>query len=730
MILYIAFQLINTFQNVFLMYRIETKILASWNMLVTNISLTLYFAVQCFKLDQDQSILNMNEGVSESSFVKLNQSRKNIKTNTFASDDESDVYLHANDKDSLDNLDWDWPIFDTIYSKHDEKRERRIKDVDKTASAPFVVIYKKIRRMPWALQVQVEISSPFLIDIMKDLIRDRIDPWAKCKKNILINGPELFRIHEELRKHVAVEHEGFEASSSDAKDNGERKILRLHLNHLIRFMDKEFQDIQLIYNAMKFECKVNWKMLWAFFPPQEKVVYLDPLTQEKLMGEILETWYGERKTRNGDIEKFFFLKINMWDYNGQIWKKCTRTLRMIEFNEDCPFCNLKIYPLRFNEDPQAYEKLSLERGKLFCELSMMERSCYMNYKGSGTFLNKGTGCLEKDYADGRVMIDLVSFGKTNPNYPMETAELPCDVLQNNKAVSLDITEDENRKFAPSIVYGFSFHLKRWGAFSVCGFLPINFNASAFDDLVMNELTKKVLEKLVRKQVEDGKDMEMQERDRIDSIKSKGEGCIFLCYGPPGTGKTLTAESLSEKLKCPLWCMSASELGNSPEILETKLKQVMDAAALWGAILLLDEADVFLERRQLSNLKGNCITGVFLRQLEYYRGVMFLTTNRESSFDDAVCSRITMSFYYARHTQEQRKIMWAKLFDRVGLNDICSELLDEFAKSDINGREMRNVVKTAHTLSRCEDDSTPLEVDHIRMALQAHEESSKVLQVQT
>lgn len=99
------------------------------------------------------------------------------------------------------------------------------------------------------------------------------------------------------------------------------------------------------------------------------------------------------------------------------------------------------------------------------------------------------------------------------------------------------------------------------------------------------------------------------------------------HGPPGTGKTLTAESVSELLRCPLYIASAGELGTNSKFLEVDLQKIRDICHAWGAILLLEEADVFLETRQLYDLHRNSLVSVFLRQLEYFQGILFMTTNR-------------------------------------------------------------------------------------------------------
>lgn len=81
------------------------------------------------------------------------------------------------------------------------------------------------------------------------------------------------------------------------------------------------------------------------------------------------------------------------------------------------------------------------------------------------------------------------------------------------------------------------------------------------------------------------------------------------------------------LKCPLYAVSAGELGTDARFLEADLQRILDICHTWGAILLLDEADVFLEKRNMQDVYRNALVSVFLRQLEYFQGILFLTTNR-------------------------------------------------------------------------------------------------------
>lgn len=73
--------------------------------------------------------------------------------------------------------------------------------------------------------------------------------------------------------------------------------------------------------------------------------------------------------------------------------------------------------------------------------------------------------------------------------------------------------------------------------------------------------------------------------------------------------------------------SAGELGTDSRLLEGELQKILDICHAWGAILLLDEADVFLEKRNMQDIHRNALVSIFLRQLEYFQGILFLTTNR-------------------------------------------------------------------------------------------------------
>lgn len=79
--------------------------------------------------------------------------------------------------------------------------------------------------------------------------------------------------------------------------------------------------------------------------------------------------------------------------------------------------------------------------------------------------------------------------------------------------------------------------------------------------------------------------------------------------------------------------------------------------------MLDEADVFLAKRNKTDLRRNAVTSVFLRSLEYYAGILFLTTNRVGSIDPAFKSRIHMSLFYPKFDLEATLKLYSTYIER-------------------------------------------------------------------
>lgn len=202
----------------------------------------------------------------------------------------------------------------------------------------------------------------------------------------------------------------------------------------------------------------------------------------------------------------------------------------------------------------------------------------------------------------------------------------------------------------------------------------------------------------------------------DTIKGKSTGTMILSSGAPGTGKTLTAEIYAECAKRPLYMVQCSQLGITADNLESNLQKILDRGLRWRAVMLIDEADVYIRARD-NDVDQNAIVGVFLRLLEYFAGVLFLTTNREDVTDDAIRSRMSAIIRYtAPKTDEERKRLWTVLGKQFGVNwepGLLKEIIETFPKA--SGRTIRKLIKLATTVSKFRKN--PIDIGMMRWVAQ-------------
>lgn len=203
----------------------------------------------------------------------------------------------------------------------------------------------------------------------------------------------------------------------------------------------------------------------------------------------------------------------------------------------------------------------------------------------------------------------------------------------------------------------------------------------------------------------------------DIVPDKGRSLVVLLHGPPGVGKTLTAETVAKATGKPLLVVGVGEIGIDAERAESKLQQLFDLAARWEAILLIDEADVFLETRSSdAALERNSLVSVLLRALEYFTGTIILTTNRISSLDIAVQSRIHLSIQYNDLGSTDCMNIFKMFFSKLEVEEKDRQDIKKWFEDDVldensqhlNGREIRNLVSKAEAVAKSKKRSVNLD----------------------
>ncbi|KAK3937611.1 hypothetical protein QBC46DRAFT_356560 [Diplogelasinospora grovesii] len=292
--------------------------------------------------------------------------------------------------------------------------------------------------------------------------------------------------------------------------------------------------------------------------------------------------------------------------------------------------------------------------------------------------------------------------------------------------ALELREEEDLVLLPKRMFAYALRERRFLPIDLNLLKPVRREPGVFENLriqgdykdvvrglVMSHFQRKVLERRYADAAMEGPGQ--------DLIQGKGRGLVVLLHGVPGVGKTATAEAVAMENRKPLFVITCGDLGLTPYEVESSLKNVFRLAHLWDCVLLLDEADVFLSQRSRFDMKRNALVSVFLRVLEYYNGLLFLTTNRVGAIDEAFKSRIHLSLYYPpldkTQTRDIFRLNIAKLKEMESerqrmtgepalvikeseIIDFATKHYEELARSTgcWNGRQIRSAFQIASSLA--------------------------------
>ncbi|KAL4910400.1 hypothetical protein BDW74DRAFT_186410 [Aspergillus multicolor] len=499
----------------------------------------------------------------------------------------------------------------------------------------------------------------------------------------------------------------FEAEKAKAQPN---TALVNDLSVALAYIEEDHGNHIASMDALLCRLEISWDLLWALFIPRSLVYHYHQLTQQK---QILRFRQARQRIRRkkGHVIEYWQILCDVVVFDGvKLGFSKVEHFEIEEYPGTRKIYDLEIFPLDFVKDKSDVYKQAVERGKRYCEL---RSETYLECDGLAMreILNKDLEPKQFAFSSfGRAMVDARAFKTFEPN-----ATYYKDVYRQFENGMPD--NDDDFAICSPIVLGFSFGAKMWGGLGMDYCRTIKWGHDTFSSLVLEPNKKKLIHALVTQHT--------HKSDHFDDIVAgKGKGLIGLLSGGPGCGKTLTAEAISEESQRPLYSVSAGELGTNPADVDSRLTLILELSQRWNAILLLDEADVFLQARNDTDVIRNALVSIFLRQLEYYKGIMILTTNRIGIFDPAFeVSRIHFSFSYPDLDFTSRKAIWTTFLTRhakqVSVNEnqgigFSDDQLNELAGPALNGRQVKNLVSCARSLAFDEGDA--LDMKHLRSAL--------------
>ncbi|TEA19766.1 ATPase family AAA domain-containing protein 3B [Colletotrichum sidae] len=456
------------------------------------------------------------------------------------------------------------------------------------------------------------------------------------------------------------------------------------LQPLRTFLDASYGEEFAEANTMFSDGFVNLRHLEKLFRPNQMVVQKRADTNEaRIITRHQLTPSADRLSFMGWTFVYNGTDLKRNDWFG--WMKPMGEGKM-------KISDLPIHPIEHAREEEL-EKLKT-RGQKFWDMREQIYTCYT-----------GWDCRhDYQYVAARFMVDVSTYqlmhpsGRSEATYSSVHDEDPKHDKWPSKINKRERLPQGAEVLMPSTIYGFDLEKKKWVELEVENFHPIAWNKKAFERLVLDQQTKEMIRALI--------DVQATATKMDDIITGKGNGLIVLLHGSPGTGKTLTAETVAEIAEKPLYRVTCGDIGTEAQDVERYLTSVMYLGKVWDCVLLLDEADVFLEERTMADLQRNSLVSVFLRVLEYYEGILILTSNRVGTFDEAFKSRIQVAIHYDDLTKKSRKTIWQNFFDMMdesphedaNIKELEREI-DQLATEDMNGRQIRNALLTARQLAK-------------------------------
>ncbi|CAI7645434.1 unnamed protein product [Penicillium glandicola] len=476
------------------------------------------------------------------------------------------------------------------------------------------------------------------------------------------------------------------------RDEEQDPTTKAHVDLFYRIMDEELRVVIDRKNDLVAKGVITHDLAWTILEPQDVVL-------SKSDGTLRAYLLMQALDDGGPLQNDYF-QVEYIEFDGNKLGYIPITLTVTSFAGTVPITSLPIFPLRYHPEKDTVQELLTARGKKWEEYKGYHFKSYEKPPTSADSVGRKNDSKDtKCHVKSRVIID----NKAHRLFGRERVRIQREI--DGKL------DDAQRLITTPLLYGYSLNDKEWGQFHVDGLRDIEWNEQAFESLVLPREQQGLKEVILA--VAKAQSNKVDEFD--DFVRGKGRGFIMQFSGPPGVGKTLTAESVAEVMKVPLYAMSAGDLGVEATEFETKLQDILEMVPRWGALLLLDEADVFMETRDSTNLNRNELVSIFLRILEHYEGILILTTNRTQNIDPAFESRIHLSLAYKDLDAESRRQVWTQFINRSSnIEAFTDEQIDQVAELQLNGRQIKNAIKTAGLLAWSKERK--LRYDDLKMVL--------------
>ncbi|KAF6817603.1 hypothetical protein CSOJ01_02313 [Colletotrichum sojae] len=566
---------------------------------------------------------------------------------------------------------------------------------------------KVIRRIG---KSRIVIHSPYLSELIRDIV-DYYPGQNLTGETVVIHEPYGVLMHhwETLVQTRASREDPPQSKTDDHQTKIEHlgvlvdylsPIVKGQLEPIQRRLGQEsptttWDDVwYLLRPGSQSYCK--WKGQWMGCIIEDTRIFRSPEDDD----ELEERWKV----------KIWFLSMH-WSYGTLV--PMSHTIDIPKFEGEKKVGQLDIYPEQYfkGERKKDFET----RGDQICDM-LWKGHKYTNYDGELMSQKKTKykgQIIFSAFGDQDTDIDDEDWTFITIPEPIDQAKPANDASGVLRPLWLDPTKHSrdpvtaaHKSIICPVVPGFTLPAKTW----------VSAHVGNSQDLTHEEVPEAIVSGEKMKIIKALAERQMTTKPwSADYIKNKGEGVVILLHGPPGVGKTYTVESIAMRNRQPLITLTISDLRTQATSLEEELTRWFKMADSWRAVLLIDECDIFLERREKKDIERNAVVSAFLQKIEYFGGLLFLTTNRVGHIDDAFMSRVHAVIGFEPLDGARREKIWDSLLTKLNRERKGAIRISNGAKKFLrtpevleythwNGREIRNAFQTAIALAEYEAKS--------------------------
>ncbi|KAF9771502.1 hypothetical protein IL306_010857 [Fusarium sp. DS 682] len=657
--------------------------------------------------------------------------------------------------------------------RHEEEYEEDGLAADGITARQQTISGKAISRGQRPLPERIRINSNAIIKILSKIFQEDLEDLSGTRESVLMMRPfrALVRYKDEIRKWKGNLEAKLEGPDFDEDPLIETKAALDELNCLVEFIDTDLEE-KIVYLSSPDCQRVFFSDIWHLFKPGDFVVSRD----EKQAYRVIQVRYSTHGMKQPSLKDLWVsdakaklqkspitIQCVHLDFDGEKIGPVSHNIDFYRFDGEKSIRSLDIIPLRMARTRNLKEIL-IKRGSTFLEVSdTQRRGVPMHYSG----LELET----QEEIDSQVVIDFEEAiaandmgGKRRANgFTVEKLIIESfarmlkeegklnldDVAMSWKPTLRNIDDDDDDDDSADDSDAGSTdsegnHRRSRRAVNKNCIPECCSSEKVHDDIyVEHNRSNEFIQSQFREQVTSSERIlslaiaprPLKEATEDENYITDDERLIisYRVYGYILRSRKWGESYHSWKLM----------FGYAMLFTRLRLETNFALASRWGCILLIDEADVFLEARQTENFDRNSlvagmsrtpflkvistfnnvnlITIVFLRTLEYYSGILFLTTNRVGTFDEAFTSRIHMSLYYPPLSKSSTLAVFNVNLTRIRARferkkergeadleldepSIRKFILGYYAKNKEarwNGRQIRNACQTALALAEFE-----------------------------